>query len=141
MLWIKAFHIIFVIAWFAGLLYLPRLFVYHAMSEDAVSRQRFELMERKLFVIMSVAGLGALVFGLWLLHGYAWSAYASATWMKLKLVLATLLIAYHCYCAKLIHDLKHGTSRHGHRFFRAINEVPAVVLVVIVILVVVKQPA
>ena len=141
MLWVKAFHIVFVIAWFAGLLYLPRLFVYHAMSHDETSRARFVVMEQKLFVIMSVGGAGALVFGLWLLHRYTWMAHPHATWLYLKLGLVTLLIAYHLYCARLMQALRAGECRHGHRFFRLINEVPAGMMVVIVLLAVVKRPA
>ena len=140
MLWIKAFHIIFVIAWFAGLLYLPRLFVYHAMSEDSPSRQRFALMERKLFMIMTIGGSGALAFGLWMLFRHTWPIYQDALWLHLKLVLAALLVAYHCYCWRLIRDLEAGTSPHRPTYFRAINEIPAAIMVAIVLLAVVKRP-
>ena len=140
MLWLKAFHIIFFIAWFAGLLYLPRLFVYHAMSEDAQSRQRFALMERKLFAIMSIGGAGALVFGLWMLHRHTWAVYHDALWLHLKLVLVTLLIAYHLYCAKLMRDLRIGACTHRPVYFRVINEIPALLMVAVVLLVVVKRP-
>ena len=141
MLWIKAFHIIFVIAWFAGLLYLPRLFVYHSMSEDRPSRERFALMERKLFTIMSIGGAGALGFGLWLLHRYTWSVYHDATWLHLKLALVTLLIAYHFYCAGLMRDLRAGVSSHRPVFFRFLNEIPALLMVAVVLLAVVKKPS
>ena len=140
MLWIKAFHIIFVIAWFAGLLYLPRLFVYHALSEDRRSRDRFALMERKLFTIMSLGGAGALVFGLWLLHRYAWAAYHDALWLHLKLALVVILVAFHLYCAKLMHDLRADSCRHRPVFFRFLNEAPALLMVAVVLLVVVKRP-
>ena len=140
MLWVTAFHIIFVIAWFAGMLYLPRLFVYHSLARDTVSRERFVVMETKLFAIMSIGGVGALLCGLWLLHDYAWNAYGDTPWLRAKLVLVVGLIAYHLYCGKLMRDLKAGTSRHGHRFFRIINEIPAVAMVAVVILVVVKIP-
>lgn len=140
MLWLKAFHIMFVIAWFAGLLYLPRLFVYHAMCEDDPGRQRFALMERKLFLIMSIGGAGALVFGLWLLHRHTWALHHDALWLELKLALVTLLVAYHFYCAKLMRDLRLGTSTHRPAYFRVLNEVPALLMVAVVLLVVVKRP-
>lgn len=140
MLWIKAFHIIFVIAWFAGLLYLPRLFVYHAMSDDRQSRQRFALMERKLFTIMSIGGTGALAFGLWMLLRHTWTVYQGALWLHLKLTLVTLLVAYHFYCFKLMRDLRTGASTHRPAFFRIINEIPALLMVAVVLLAVVKRP-
>ena len=140
MLWIKAFHIIFVIAWFAGLLYLPRLFVYHAMSDDSRSRQRFAQMEWKLFTIMSIGGVGALVFGLWMLLRHTWAVYHDALWLHLKLILATLLVAYHVYCFKLMRDLGTGASTHRPVYFRIINEIPALLMVAVVLLVVLKRP-
>lgn len=140
MLWVEAFHIIFVVSWYAGLLYLPRLFVYHAMSEDTTSRERFVVMERKLFAIMTVGAAGALVFGLWLVLGFAaWrAALASSAWLHLKLALVAVLVAYHAYCAKLMLDFRRGRNSHGHRFYRAINELPALILIAVVVLVVVK---
>ncbi|MCY4469280.1 MAG: CopD family protein, partial [Thiotrichales bacterium] len=94
MLWIKAFHVIFVVAWYAGLLYLPRLFVYHAQTDDTAGDERFKVMERKLFAIMTVGGLGALVFGLWLVADYAWAAFAASGWFRVKLVLVAALVLY-----------------------------------------------
>lgn len=138
MLWVKAFHIIFVVMWFAGLFYLPRLFVYHAMSEDRVSLDRFKLMERKLFAIMTAGGVGSLVFGLWLLFDYAWSAYSASLWLYVKLALVAVLIAFHAHCAKLMIDFRHDRNRHGHRFYRLLNEIPAVILIAVVVLAVVK---
>lgn len=138
MLWVKAFHLIFLVTWFAGLLYLPRLFVYHAASEDAVSLERFEVMERKLFIIMTIGGVGTIVFGSWLLVAYAWQTYSQSGWLHAKLVLVALLIAYHLYCAKLMQGFRHDRNRHGQVFYRWINELPALLLVTIVILVVVK---
>lgn len=137
-LWIKSFHLIFVIMWYAGLLYLPRLFVYHAMSEDTISIERFKVMERKLFAITTIGGLGALIFGLWLLLGYAWQAYASSLWLPLKLALVLVLVAFHVLCGKLMLEFRNDRNRHGHRFYRILNEIPAVILVAVVILVVVK---
>lgn len=138
MLYIKAFHIIFVVTWFAGLFYLPRLFVYHAEAEDAPGIERFKVMEKKLFVIMTIGGLGALLFGLWLMFAYAWEAYASSLWLHIKLALAVFLIAFHAYLGKLMLDFRYDRNPHGNRFYRLINEAPAVVLIAVVILAVAK---
>ena len=138
MLWIKSFHLIFVVMWYAGLLYLPRLFVYHAMSEDVTGSERFKVMERKLFAITTVGGIGALGFGLWLLVDYAWVAYSGSLWLHLKLLLVAVLIAFHALCCKLMLEFRHDRNRHGHRFYRVFNEIPAVILIAVVILVVVK---
>ena len=138
MLWIKSFHLIFVVMWYAGLLYLPRLFVYHAMSEDEIGIERFKVMERKLFAITTVGGVGALGFGLWLLFDGAWSAYATSIWLHLKLMLVVVLIAFHLLCCKLMLDFRDDRNHFGHRFYRLFNEIPAVILVAVVILVVVK---
>ena len=138
MLWIKAFHVFFVVAWYAGLLYLPRLFVYHAQTDDSIGDERFKVMERKLFAIMTAGGIGAIVFGLWLTADYAWAALAASGWFRVKLVLVGALILYHAWCGRLVADFAAGRNRHGHRFYRLINEVPAVILLAVVILVVVK---
>jgi putative membrane protein len=135
MLWIKAFHIIFVVAWFAGLFYLPRLFVYHAMSEDTISRERFKVMERKLyFGIMTPGAVLAILLGMWLWLGYGFSG----SWLTIKLVLVGILVAYHLYCGKLLADFKHDRNRHDHVFYRWLNEFPVVFLVLIVLLVELK---
>lgn len=132
MLWIKSFHIIFMVTWFAGLFYLPRLFVYHAMSDDAASRERFKVMERKLFFgIMTPGALLTIVFGLWL-----WLAYGfHGGWLYAKLALVAVLVVYHGYCGKLMIDFKHDRNRHSHVFYRWLNELPVVVLVAIILLV------
>ena len=102
MLWVKAFHIIFMVTWFAGLFYLPRLFVYHAMSDDQISIDRFKIMERKLFYgIMTPGAIITIVLGIWLLIDYAWQAYAGVLWLHIKLALVGVLIVYHVYCGKL----------------------------------------
>lgn len=135
MLWIKALHIIFMVTWFAALFYLPRLFVYHAMSDDAVSVERFKIMERKLFFgIMTPGALFTIVFGLWLWLGYGFSG----GWLHAKLALVAVLVAYHGYCGKLLVDFKHNRNRHGHVFYRWLNEFPVILLFAVVILVVVK---
>ena len=135
MLWIKSLHIIFMVTWFAGLFYLPRLFVYHTMAEDEAGKARFKLMERKLFFgIMTPGAVLTIVFGLWLWHGYGFSG----GWLHAKLTLVAILVAYHLYCGKLLLDFKHDRNRHSHRYYRWLNEVPVLILVAIVILVVVK---
>ena len=135
MLWIKSLHIIFMVTWFAGLFYLPRLFVYHTMAEDEAGKARFKLMERKLFFgIMTPGAVLTIVFGLWLWHGYGFSG----GWLHAKLTLVAILVAYHLYCGKLLLDFKNDRNRHSHRYYRWLNEAPVLILVAIVILVVVK---
>jgi len=135
MLWIKAWHIIFMVTWFAGLFYLPRLFVYHAMSDDAVSNERFKIMERKLFYgIMTPGAVLTIGFGLWLMLGYGFSG----GWLHAKLALVSALVIYHVYCGKLVSDFKHDRNRHGHVYYRWFNEAPVLALIAIVILVEVK---
>jgi putative membrane protein len=132
MLWIKSFHIIFMVTWFAGLFYLPRLFVYHAMSEDCPGMERFKIMERKLFYgIMTPGAVLTLLSGAWLWLGYGFHG----GWLNAKLALVAVLIAYHVYCGKLMLDFKHDRNRHGHVFYRWLNEFPVVLLVAIVLLV------
>ena len=135
MLWIKAFHIVFMVTWFAGLFYLPRLFVYHAMSGDAAGIERFKVMERKLFYgIMTPGAVLTIVFGLWLWLGYDFSG----RWLHWKLALVGVLILYHVYCGKLLADFRADRNRHGHVFYRWLNEFPVVILIAIVLLVVLK---
>ncbi len=140
MLWIKAFHIIAVICWFAMLFYLPRLFVYHAMAEDQVSKDRFHIMERKLYrAIGTPSMIATLIFGTWF-ASINWDYYVSSTWFWIKMMLVAALIGYHHMCGVFIKQFQKGLVTKGHVFFRWFNEMPAVVLVIIVILVVVKQP-
>jgi protoporphyrinogen IX oxidase len=135
MLWIKSLHIIFMVTWFAGLFYLPRLFVYHAMSDDLPGLERFKVMERKLYYgIMTPGAVLTILFGLWLWLGYG----ISGGWLHAKLVLVIVLIAYHLYCGKLLADFKYDRNRHGHVYYRWFNEIPVVILIAVVILVVVK---
>lgn len=135
MLWIKAFHIIAVICWMAGIFYLPRLFVYHAMSEDTASKERFKIMERKLYNgIMTPSMVASVVLGMWL-----WMAYGfSGGWLHAKLALVGLLIAYHVWCSRTMKKFARDEIAHGHVFYRWMNEAPIFLLVGIVILVVVK---
>ncbi len=135
--WIKAFHIVFVVTWFAGLFYLPRLFVYHAMTDDALGSDRFKTMERKLFYgIMTPSAVLALALGLWL-----WLAYGFAgTWLHIKLLLVIILVVYHVYCGKVLLDFKRDRNRHGHVYYRWLNELPVLILIAVVVLVVLKKP-
>jgi putative membrane protein len=135
MLWVKALHIIFMVTWFAGLFYLPRLFVYHAMTDDRVSHERFIVMERKLYWgIMTPGGVLTVVFGLWL--WFAWGF--TGGWLHAKVALTALLVAYHVWCGKLMLDFRAGQNRRSHVWFRWFNEAPTLVLFAAVILVVVK---
>lgn len=136
MLWLKAFHIVFVVTWFAGFFYLPRLFVYHAVTTDTVGLERFAVMERRLFGIMTLGGALAVLFGLAMI--LAAPGYLHFGWLHAKLTLVALLIAYHVWCRVLMRHLQEGRNIHSQRWFRIFNEVPAILLVAIVILVVVK---
>jgi len=135
MLWIKALHIFFVISWFAGLFYLPLLFVYHADTRDAPGHARFVVMERRLFMMMSIGAIGTVLFGMWLMLG--WWVPAPA-WLHAKLGLVALLLVYHMLCFKLMRDFRAGRNTRSARFYRMFNEVPALLLVGVLILVVVK---
>jgi putative membrane protein len=133
---VKALHIIFMVTWFAGLFYLPRLFVYHAQASDAVSLERFKLMERKLFWgIATPGGALTIAFGLWLWLGWFQGA---GSWLYGKLALVTLLAAYHAWCGKLMLDFRRERNTHGHVWYRWFNEAPVIVLILIVLLVVFK---
>ena len=138
MIWIKALHIIFMVTWFAGLFYLPRLFVYHADCHDEPGHARFLVMERKLFAIMTIGAVLTAVFGVWLLAGYAWTAYRESGWLISKLVLVGGLIVFHVYCWAIMRDFRNRTAEHSHVFYRWINEIPALLLIAIGLLAVVK---
>jgi protoporphyrinogen IX oxidase len=139
MLWFKAFHLIGMVCWFAGLFYLPRLFVYHAMSDDTLSRERFVVMERKLYYfIMWPSLIITALFGLWLLlPGWA-DYYRSQGWMHAKLFFVLLLVMYHLACGHFVKAFARNDVTQSHRFFRVFNELPVVALIAIVIFVVVK---
>jgi putative membrane protein len=141
-LWLKAFHIIFVVTWFAGIFYLPRLFVYHSQTSDPVTRTLFGTMERKLYrIIMTPSMIATLLLGS-ILFIDRWSALSDSAWIWLKLVAVGLLIAYHFYSGSLIHRLAATTTPdqhpHSERFFRLFNEIPALLLIIIVLLAVTK---
>ncbi|MEX1058188.1 MAG: protoporphyrinogen oxidase HemJ [Natronospirillum sp.] len=138
MLWIEAFHIIAVVTWFAGMFYLPRLFVYHAMCEDQAGNERFKIMERKLFFgIMTPSAIVTLVLGTWILTVYV-PGYMQAGWMHAKLGCVILLVAYHVHCWVYLKQFREDRNRHSHVFYRWFNEAPVVLLIAVVILVVVK---
>jgi protoporphyrinogen IX oxidase len=134
MLWIKALHIVFVTSWFAGLFYLPRLFVNHAMETNPQAIERLILMENKLYRFMFPLAILAILFGLWLWLGYG----ITGGWMHAKLTLVIILIAYHFYCGKLLKALQAGENTHHHVWYRWFNEIPVLILLSVVILVVVK---
>lgn len=135
MLWLKTLHIVFVVTWFAGLFYLPRLFVYHAMATDRPSIERFKTMERKLYYgIMMPSAVLTVVFGSWLWLGYGFSG----AWLHAKLALVAVLIVYHVWCGRLLAAFKHERNHRSHVWFRWFNEFPVLLLFAIVALVVVK---
>lgn len=134
MLVIKALHIVFVVSWFAGLFYLPRLFVNHAMAEDAATRERLALMEYKLYRFMTPLGIIAVALGMWLWFGYGFGG----GWLHAKTTLVLFLIAYHLYCGKLMRDFAAGRNTRSHVWFRVFNEIPVLLLVVVTFLVVLK---
>jgi putative membrane protein len=136
MLWVKALHIVFMVTWFAGLFYLPRLFVYHAMAEDRISLERFRVMERKLYWgIMTPGAVLTVVFGLWLWLGWF---RGSGGWLHVKVALVAVLVAYHVWCGALLHAFAAGRNRRSHVWLRWFNEVPVVILIATVLLVVLK---
>lgn len=134
MLTLKALHIIFVVSWFAGLFYLPRLFVNHAMVDDPNTQQQLKLMERKLYRFMTPLGILALVFGFWLWFGYGFSG----GWLHAKTALVLVLVAYHLYCGRLVREFAADRNRYSHVFYRWFNEIPVLVLFAVVLLAVLK---
>lgn len=140
MLWVKAFHIVFMVSWFAGLFYLPRLFVYHADTGDDASHRRFCVMERRLAAIMTVGGALTIAFGLWLLFGWWWPLPPGHTWLTIKLVLVAVLVGYHAWCYVLIARFAAGRNTRSAAWYRWFNEVPGVLLVAIVLLAVLQKP-
>jgi protoporphyrinogen IX oxidase len=136
MLWLKALHVIFVVTWFAGLFYLPRLFVYHAVATDGVGLERFVVMERRLFAIMTLGAALAVLFGISMI--VAAPGYLHFGWLHVKLILVAVLIGYHVWCHALMAALRDGRNVHSQRWYRMFNEAPALLLIAIVVLAVVK---
>jgi protoporphyrinogen IX oxidase len=135
-LWLKAFHVVFVVTWFAGLFYLPRLFVYHVATHDAPGVARFLVMERRLFFLMSVGAVLAVLFGTAMLISAP--AYLAMGWLRAKLLLVAGLVGYHASCYRLMLRLRAGQNAHSQRWYRLFNELPTLFLVAIVVLAVVK---
>jgi len=135
MLWIKAFHIISMVTWFAGLFYLPRLFVYHSDAKDETSNQRFKIMERKLFYgIATPSAVITIALGFWLVHIMGYGLLYSM-WLQIKLALVAILVIYHIYCGKLLNDFKNDHNQHNHVWYRWFNEFPVIILIAVILLV------
>ncbi len=136
MLWLKAFHIVFMVTWFAGLFYLPRIFVYHAMSEDAATRATFKVMERKLLVMTHIGGALTWLFGLLLIANYP--GYLQLGWLHAKLALVLVLVGYHAWCWRLVKAFADDANTRPHTWYRWFNEVPVLFLIAIVLLAILK---
>jgi putative membrane protein len=134
--WIKAWHVIFMVTWFAGLFYLPRLFVYHATTADSAGIERFRTMEARLVVIMTIGALLTAVFGVWLIARNP--ALLGTGWLRAKLALVLVLVAYHAFLGKLVQDFAAGRNRRDARWYRWFNEVPTLLLIGIVLLAVAR---
>ena len=138
MLWVKAFHVIFMVTWFAGLFYLPRLFVYHAQAFDPISLDRFKLMERKLYYgIMTPGAVLTIGLGIWLLSANC-RGYLATGWMPLKLGCVLALVVYHAWCGVLLSAFAGDRNVHSHRWYRWFNEFPVLILIAIVVLIIVR---
>lgn len=138
MLWPKALHLIFMVAWFAGIFYLPRLFINHAMTEHKETREQFKIMERKLYRFTTPWMILTLVFGFWMLYNYAWAAFGNSLWLHIKLTLIGMLVIYHFYCGHLVKVFAEDRNTRSHRWYRYFNEVPALILFTIIPLSVLK---
>jgi protoporphyrinogen IX oxidase len=134
--WIRAWHVVFMVTWFAGLFYLPRLFVYHAATTDSAGIERFRVMERRLFAIMTIGAALTAGFGLWLLSREP--VLLETGWLRAKLALVVLLIGYHAWLGKLVRDFAAGKNAHSARWYRWFNEIPTVLLIGIVLLAVAR---
>ncbi|MCK5360286.1 MAG: CopD family protein [Gammaproteobacteria bacterium] len=137
MLWVKAFHIFFMVSWFAGLFYLPRLFVHHALTDDEATNKRLKIMERKLFFFVTPWAILTIIFGTWLWLGYGFSG----TWLTIKIALVFLLVIYHVVCGFFMIDFRDDKNKRSDVFYRWFNELPVFLLIGIVFLAVLKQPA
>lgn len=139
MLWIKALHLITIITWFAGIFYLPRLFVYHTNIQDELSSARFKIMEQRLYYgIMMPSFILATLLGIWMIYDYAWVYLTNQYWLVIKLILVGLLIIYHFICGYFVKVFKEDNNQKSDKFYRIFNEIPVLLLISIIILVVVK---
>lgn len=134
MLWLKSLHIIFMVTWFAGLFYLPRLFVYHAMTDDTPGNERFKLMERKLLIMTHLGMALTWIFGIAMLMTYAWAIYSSAGWLHAKLALLLLLTGYTIWCTRIVKTFRNDANTRSHTWYRWFNEIPVIFLIAIVLL-------
>lgn len=142
-LWLKAFHVFFMVAWFAGIFYLPRLFVYHAKNQASGSNsnetsETFKVMERRLLYFVTPFAILTILLGIGLIHMYGGAWFKQAGWMHAKMTLVLALVAYHAYCFKILNDFKHDKNKRSARFYRIFNELPVLVLLAIIILAIVK---
>lgn len=135
---IKALHVSFMVAWFAGIFYLPRLFVYHAGNTDPAVDAQFKVMERRLLYFVTPFAVLTLVFGLWLIYLYGAAWFAASHWLHYKLLLVLLLYIYHGYCFKLLNDFKQGKNSKSSKFYRFFNEFPVLILFAIIFLAILK---
>ena len=138
LLWIKALHVFFMIAWMAGIFYLPRLFVYHAQTEHQETRDQFKIMERRLWFFVTPFAVLTLVFGLWLIYLYGADWFRTSTWLHHKLTLVIAFYVYHFYLYRLVKAFARDENKHSARFYRFLNEAPVLLLLGIVVLAVVK---
>jgi putative membrane protein len=133
-MWLKAFHLFFMTAWFAGLFYLPRLFVYHAMTNDEAGNERFKIMERKLYYFVTPWMILTVVFGLWMLYDYAWATWGHMLWLHIKIILVAPLVVYHLWCGRIMKTFARDDNKRSDRWFRWFNEAPVVILLAIIYL-------
>lgn len=133
-MWLKSFHIFFMVAWFAGLFYLPRIFVNHAMIKDEATNNQFKIMERKLYKFITPWMILTVGFGIWMLYDYAWAAYGSMLWLHIKLALIAGLVAYHFWCGQIVKTFAEDRNTHSHVWYRWFNEIPVFFLLTIVLL-------
>jgi len=138
MLWLKALHLVFMVAWFAGIFYLPRLFINHAMTDNLETQAQFKEMERKLYRFTTPWMVLTLIFGTWMLVDYAWAAYSHTLWLQLKLALIVALVVYHFYCGKLVKIFAADLNQRSHKWYRYFNEIPAVILFIVIPIAVLK---
>lgn len=135
--WIRAFHLIFLVTWFAGLFYLPRLYVYHAMPENKPSFELFKVMERRLFGIMTIGAVLTAIFGIWMIV-LSEGVILQMGWFHAKALLLLFLIIYHYFCWRLMQTFRAEENVYSHRWYRYFNEIPGILLILIVIFAVVK---
>lgn len=137
-LWLKAFHVSFMVAWFAGIFYLPRLFVNHAESKEPLVQAQLKGMEKRLLYFISPFALLTIAFGVAIIYHYGYAWFVSATWLHIKLSLVLLLLIYHGYCFKLVADFAEDKNKYSGKFYRIFNEIPVFILFGVIILAYVK---